>query len=46
MVFKSIDNFKKYLGKKIFMNGTLKLFFSQFPRYAYGKSNQHIQLQI
>jgi len=31
MVFKSVDNFKNYLGKKLFMNGTLKLFFSQFP---------------
>jgi hypothetical protein len=31
MVFKSIENLKNYLGKKLFMNGTLKLFFSQFP---------------
>jgi hypothetical protein len=28
MVFKSIDNVKNYIGKKLFMNGTLKLFFS------------------
>jgi hypothetical protein len=31
MVFKSIDNVKNYIGNKLFMNGTLKLFFSQFP---------------
>ena len=31
MVFKSIDNLKNYIGKILFMNGTLKLFFSQFP---------------
>jgi hypothetical protein len=31
MMFKSIDNVKNYIGNKLFMNGTLKLFFSQFP---------------
>jgi hypothetical protein len=31
MVFKSVENVKNYLGNKLFMNGTLKIFFSQFP---------------
>ncbi len=31
MKFKSLNNFKNYIGNKLFMNGTLKLFFSQFP---------------
>ncbi len=31
IVIKSIGNLKDYLGNKLFMNGTLKLFFSQFP---------------
>jgi hypothetical protein len=31
MFFKSIDNVKNYIGSKLFMYGTLKLFFSQFP---------------
>ena len=31
MVFKSLENVKNYIGNKLFMNGTLKLFFSQFP---------------
>lgn len=31
MIFTSVGNLKDYLGKKLFMNGTLKLLFSQFP---------------
>ena len=31
IVFKSIENVKNYIGNKLFMNGTFKLFFSQFP---------------